>query len=364
MEKDVSDNFLGKKVKCPSCEHKFVFESLAPTENYTLGTIIDKKPQMDLHNDISKSDVDYQPHFASAVEVASEPGAREREDWAKPYAEPQKKTPLKNQTGQPLRSGLRDFLERTSERDRAQGEFELESDRMLELNLNKNGVWIQTGSMIAYRGDIRFRREGILEFGIKRLFKRALTGEGITLTRAEGSGKLYVADQAKQISIIQLKNEAIVVNGTELLAFSDGIHWDVKFMKSLGAWIAGGLFSFRLKGEGTVAIATHFEPLTLRVGKEGVSTDPQATVAWSEQLKPELKTDIQFKTFFGRGSGETVQMHFKGNGFVVVQPFETTPFTHRDPAAGGNRKGGTIGGIFLAAIGAIFLITLALLKRI
>jgi len=37
---------------------------------------------------------------------------------------------------------------------------------------------------------------------------------------------------------------------------------------------------------------------------------------------PELKTDISFKTFFGRGSGESFQMKFQGDGFVVIQPYE------------------------------------------
>jgi uncharacterized protein (AIM24 family) len=53
-----------------------------------------------------------------------------------------------------------------------------------------------------------------------------------------------------------------------------------------------------------------------------VCTDPNATVAWSGNLYPELKTDISFKTFFGRGSGESLQMKFQGEGFVVLQPFE------------------------------------------
>ncbi|MCP4711898.1 MAG: AIM24 family protein, partial [Planctomycetes bacterium] len=46
------------------------------------------------------------------------------------------------------------------------------------------------------------------------------------------------------------------------------------------------------------------------------------TVAWSGSLSPEFKKDVSLKTFFGRGSGESIQMHFEGEGFVVIQPFE------------------------------------------
>jgi uncharacterized protein (AIM24 family) len=53
-----------------------------------------------------------------------------------------------------------------------------------------------------------------------------------------------------------------------------------------------------------------------------VFTDPQATVLWSGNLQPEMKTDVSLKTFLGRGSGESFQMMFQGDGFVVVQPYE------------------------------------------
>jgi uncharacterized protein (AIM24 family) len=91
--------------------------------------------------------------------------------------------------------------------------------------------------------------------------------------------------------------------------------------------MAGGLFKMKLSGTGMVAITTHYDPLTLRVTPEKpVSTDPNATVAWSGSLTPEFKTDISLKTFFGRGSGESIQMHFAGDGFVVVQPMEEVYF--------------------------------------
>jgi len=76
-----------------------------------------------------------------------------------------------------------------------------------------------------------------------------------------------------------------------------------------------------------VAITTHYDPVTLRVTKDTpVFTDPNATVAWSGNLNPDLKTDISLKSFVGRSSGESIQMAFKGEGFVVIQPYEEIPF--------------------------------------
>lgn len=220
---------------------------------------------------------------------------------------------------------LSEFAAKSAERDRGQGFFELESDRILEVNLD-GLVWMKKGVMVAYLGNVKFTREGIMEHGIGRMLKKAFTGEGTPLTKAEGQGKIYLADSGKKIIILDLRGDAIHVNGNDLMAFEPTVQWDIKFMKSVSGMLAGGLFNVRMEGSGLVAITTHYEPLTLRVSPgRPVYTDPNATVAWSGGLYPELKTDISLKTFFGRGSGESLQMKFEGDGFVVVQPFEERP---------------------------------------
>lgn len=219
-----------------------------------------------------------------------------------------------------------EFVAATSERDSGQGLFELESPRMLEINLDGR-IWTRMGSMVAYTGDIKFEREGVLEHGVGKMLKRAVSGEGAKLTKATGSGSLYLADEGKKISILNLRGETIFVNGNDLLAFEDGVEWDIKLMRKIAGMLSGGLFNVKLSGNGLIAITSHYDPMTLRVkpGKP-VMTDPNATVAWSGTLTPEFKTDISMKTFLGRGSGESIQMMFQGEGFVVVQPKEEVYF--------------------------------------
>ncbi|MBT2695122.1 AIM24 family protein [Bacillus sp. ISL-55] len=220
------------------------------------------------------------------------------------------------------RYSIKEFVSNTKQQDKGEGLFELETPRMLEINLNGQ-VWSKAGAMVSYRGQIKFEREGVLEHGIGKMFKKALTGEGASLMKANGNGKLYLADQGKKISILHLQNEAIFVNGNDLLAFEPSINWDIKLMRRVAGMLSGGLFNVRLEGTGMVAITSHYEPLTLLVSPDNpVYTDPNATVAWSGNLQPEFVTDISFKTFLGRGSGESIQMKFSGEGFVVVQPFE------------------------------------------
>lgn len=221
---------------------------------------------------------------------------------------------------------LEEFVSSTGEKDHGQGFFELESSRILEVDL-EGMVWTKMGAMIAYNGNIKFTREGILEHGVGKFLKKTFTGEGVRLTKAEGNGYLYLADHGKKVTILELDGDSIFVNGNDLLAFQDGVKWDIKMMRKITGMMAGGLFNIKLEGSGLVAMTTHYDPLTFKVTPdEPVFTDPNATVAWSGNLTPEFKTDISLKTFFGRGSGDSIQMKFQGEGFVVVQPFEEVYF--------------------------------------
>jgi uncharacterized protein (AIM24 family) len=92
---------------------------------------------------------------------------------------------------------------------------------------------------------------------------------------------------------------------------------------------AGGLAAVRLSGHGLFAVATHGQPLALPVTPDApVNTDPHATLAWSDSLEPVLQTDLSWRSMVGHGGQEAFQMHFAGEGFVVVQPFEDPSRIH------------------------------------
>lgn len=224
------------------------------------------------------------------------------------------------------RYSINEFIEKTRQKDQNQGLFEQETERLLELNLD-GMIWTKMGSMVSYRGEVKFTREGILEQGIGNLFKKAISGEGSSLTKAEGRGVVYLADSGKKITILNLQGESLFVNGNDLLAFEPTVNYEIKMMKKMSSMLAGGLFNIRLEGSGLVAFTSHYDPITLMVTPENpVVTDPNATVAWSGSLSPKIKTDVSLKTFFGRGSGESIQTLFEGNGFVVIQPYEEVYF--------------------------------------
>ncbi|WP_027482211.1 AIM24 family protein [Deinococcus pimensis] len=233
------------------------------------------------------------------------------------------------------------FVNRTREADRPGDVFELENSKMLEVKV-RGRVWSKLGAMVAFKGNLSFRREGMLEGGIMKALVRAVSKEMEPLAKIEGQGVCYLADQGKEITVIRLAGDAFNVNGSSLLAFEDSVQHEITMMRRVAGMMAGGLFSVRVRGSGHVAIVSHGKPLTLRVTpNEPVFTDPNATIGWSDRLQPQLRVDSSLRSIFGRGGGETYQMVFQGDGFVVVQPYEEL-----ERSGGSHSSGGSIGEIF------------------
>jgi uncharacterized protein (AIM24 family) len=196
--------------------------------------------------------------------------------------------------------------------------FQLENSKLLDVALD-GSVMAKAGSMVAYTGDISFERK--TEGGLTGMLKKKVTGEGSVMMQATGTGHLYLADQGKEVQVLELdEGEEISVNGNDILAFESDVDWDIKMMDSIAGASTGGLFNVYLKGPGHVAITTHGEPIVVPTP---VQTDPQATVAWSGNVSPGTKRDLNLKSFIGKSSGETYQLDFaQEGGFVIIQPFE------------------------------------------
>ncbi|HET7324562.1 MAG TPA: AIM24 family protein [Halococcus sp.] len=212
--------------------------------------------------------------------------------------------------------------------------FELESSKLLDISLT-GSIMAKAGSMIGYTGDISFERKSA-GGGLKGMLKKKVTGEGAVMMQAAGNGHLYLADQGKEVQILELDaGDEISVNGNDILAFEEGVGWDIKMMSSIAGTSSGGLFNVYLKGPGHIAITTHGKPLVVPTP---IRTDPNATVAWSANVSPTAKHDLNIKSFLGRSSGETFQLEFAGqNGFVIVQPYEEI---NPDQSGGGGESAG------------------------
>jgi uncharacterized protein (AIM24 family) len=214
-----------------------------------------------------------------------------------------------------VQSDLEQFSETTSTEA-----FALQNHKLLKVHLDQVTIQAKLGSMVAYQGEVSFDHAGA--GGLGRLVKKVATGEGQSLMKISGQGEVFLADTAQDIHLFYLQDDRITVNGRNVLAFDDGIDWDIERVKSVSGMIGGGLFNTKLAGTGWVAVLTDGPPVRLDVSQAPTFADAQAAVAWSAGVTTTLKTDIKLKSLIGLGSGETFQMAFGGEGWVLVQPSE------------------------------------------
>lgn len=201
--------------------------------------------------------------------------------------------------------------------------FTLQNPRLLKVELSETSVLAKNGSMVAYQGNVNFEHKG---GGLGRLLKKAASGEQLRLMEATGTGEVFLAYQAMLVHVLRLDDDSLTVNGGNILAFESGIEWDITRVKGGTAGVlAGGLFNINLRGTGLVALTSDGEPVRLDVASAPTFGDPQAAIAWSGGVTTNLKADVQAKSLIGLGSGESLQLGFSGDGWVLVQPSEGRP---------------------------------------
>ena len=224
----------------------------------------------------------------------------------------------------------------------SQDAFSLQNSKLLKVELKDVTIQAKLGSMVAYQGQVAFEHAG--SGGMGRLIKKAVTGEGTQLMKLTGTGEVFLADQAQDVHLIYLENDKITCNGRNVLAFDAGIDWDIERVQGASGMMAGGgLYNMALSGTGWVAVISDGPPVLLNVASAPTFADAQAAITWSSGVSTSIKTDFKMKNLIGRGSGETIQMAFGGQGWVLVQPSEGR-IVAAAPGGGGAAAGG-LGGL-------------------
>lgn len=224
--------------------------------------------------------------------------------------------------------------------------FALQGKKMLKIQMRYGPVWARTGSMVAYQGDVRFAKKS--SGGLSGMVKSAMTGEGVDMMECTGDGELFVADRAADVQVLYLDNDALSVNGANVLAFSSSIAWDIHKVAARGAAMTGGRYNVGLRGTGYVAVTTSGEPVALDVGSSPTFADAHAVVLWTAGVTMDVRVDTGgLASMLRGGTGETLQMAFGGQGHVLVQPSESViqGGAQAAPSPGGHGGlGGLLGG--------------------
>jgi uncharacterized protein (AIM24 family) len=177
----------------------------------------------------------------------------------------------------------------------------------------------RTGSMVAY--------EGLIDFNptppaLAAMVRSWATGEGVPLMVCTGQGELYLADYGKDVVILQLADEALSVNGRNILAFDATLHWKIERVRGVSVLSGMGMFNVVLRGRGWVALTSRGTPMVLDIRDAPTFVDTDALVAFTEGLTVQPRRTSRLGALIGRGSGEAFQLGFSGAGLVVVQPSE------------------------------------------
>ncbi|WP_421107678.1 AIM24 family protein [Streptomyces sp. NEAU-S77] len=201
--------------------------------------------------------------------------------------------------------------------------FRLQGSRVLAVDLTGDSVKAKNGAMVAYEGDMTFKKRTGGGDGLRGMVTRRLTGEQMEVMEVKGHGTCYFADRASEINLVSLHGEKLYVEAGNLLCTDAALRTGTSFTGLRGSAQGNGLFTTTVEGTGRAAIVSHGAAIVLRVTPQTpLQVDPGAYVAHTGNLKQHFQSGVNFRALIGESGGEAFQIRFEGEGLVYVQPSE------------------------------------------
>ncbi|MFE7131124.1 AIM24 family protein [Streptomyces sp. NPDC057638] len=201
--------------------------------------------------------------------------------------------------------------------------FRLQGSKVLAVDMTGDAVRAKNGSMVAYDGQMAFKKLTGGGEGIRGMVTRRLTGEQMTMMEVKGQGTCFFADRASEINLVALRGEKLYVESSNLLCADGALRTGTSFTGLRGGASGTGLFTTTVEGTGQAAIMSDGQAVVLRVTPDyPLSVDPGAYVAHQGSLRQHFQSGVTFRTLAGEGGGEAFQIRFEGEGLVYVQPSE------------------------------------------
>jgi uncharacterized protein (AIM24 family) len=199
------------------------------------------------------------------------------------------------------------------------------SSKVIEARLSNTAIRALSGSMVAYEGTVNFKTAGFGGgSGMLAGIKQRATGESLSLMECQGNGRVFLAVNAQNVTVVDLHNEQLRVESRQLLALAGNLDTNVTFAGLRGASSGQGLFTTMVSGNGQVALLSAGGPLIhLEVSPQyPLVVDPDAFVCAKGNLQQSFITDVSWRTAIGQGSGEAFSLRWDGSGLVSIQPAE------------------------------------------
>ena len=196
--------------------------------------------------------------------------------------------------------------------------------RVLHADLQGDSVRAASGSMVAYTGRVEFKSAGMGGGGgFRAALKQKVAGESISLMTCTGSGRVYLAQDAMDVTVVQLQSDTLTVESEHVLAVTEGLQLDVQFSGLRGMTTGQGLATTKISGTGQCAIMSHGPLIALAVAPgQPLVVDPDVYVAGVGQTQMSLVSGVSWRSITGDGGGEPFSLRFEGQGTVYIQPAE------------------------------------------
>jgi uncharacterized protein (AIM24 family) len=185
--------------------------------------------------------------------------------------------------------------------------FTLHENGFLEINFGRS-VHVKRGTVSSYSGNLKF----VAESGL-------LGTTAQTLVKAVGQGKIFVYEKGRKTFLLDLNEEFIYVEGSNLLALEDTLTYRVEPIYD--STYQRKIDTVKIFGKGSLAISTHIEPLTLRVTRDyPLSISSNALVAWTGNVIPTVMDDKSLENVMIENVDEAgFKIRFEGDGVVVSE---------------------------------------------
>lgn len=201
--------------------------------------------------------------------------------------------------------------------------FRINTDRLLEVHLQDEKVLALAGAMVGYTGSMKFEKSLLAGEGLLGALKRKVTNEGIALMQTIGTGTVFFAHNAAEVSVIPLTQEKLFIESSSLLAYDVSLKTNTTFAGLRGATSGQGLFTTTIEGSGNLAVFSRGNLITLEVDpKYPLFVDPDAFIGYKGNITQEFVFDVNWRNLIGEASGESYQFKFSGQGVVYIQPAE------------------------------------------
>ncbi|WP_405011536.1 AIM24 family protein [Kitasatospora sp. NBC_01539] len=206
-------------------------------------------------------------------------------------------------------------------------QFRLQGSKVLAVDMAGDSVKARNGTMVAYTGQMNFKKMSGGGDGLRGMVTRRLTGEQMEVMEVKGQGTCYFADRATEVNLVRLNGETLYVESENLLCTEASLNTGTSFTGLNGMASGNGLFTTKVEGHGWAALTSKGPAIILRVSQGmPLRVDPGAYVAHTGNLNRSLKSGAGWTTIIGEGGGEAMQVEFAGEGLVYVQPSEKMTF--------------------------------------